>query len=322
MGSEEKLESDYDIVIIGGGPAGLTAGLYAARARMKTMLVEKMVMGGQAAITETIENFPGFPDGIAGAELTDRMAEQASRFGLEFIDEEVSGIKEKTIETNQGFSVVTGEKEYSTLAIIVATGAEPKKLEVRGEEEFKGRGVSYCATCDGPFFKDLDIIVVGGGDTAVEEALFLTKFGRKVSLVHRRDRLRATKILQERALANPKIEFVWDSVVTAILGQESVEGVTVKNVKMDVEKEIPARGVFVFVGIEPNTQFLHGLVEADGSGYIVTDENMQTSKEGVFACGDARKKLLRQVVTACGEGATAAFAAQHYVEELKGTAYK
>lgn len=318
---QKEQQAEFDIAIIGGGPAGLTAGLYAARARMDTMIVEKMMFGGQAAITGTIENYPGFPEGIAGAELTNKMKEQAAKFGLGFIAAEVRAI-EKDEKSNKGFIITTDEKKLSALAVIIATGADPQRLGVPGESEFEGRGVSYCATCDGPFFRDQDIVVVGGGDTAVEEGLFLTKFGSKVTLVHRRDRLRATKILQERALANPKLEFAWDSVVTGIVGENSVEGVNVKNVKTDEEKVLPARGVFVFVGIRPNTEFLQGLVKKDKSGYLITDENMQSSVEGIYACGDARKKLLRQVITACGEGATAAFSAQHYVEQIKGTVYE
>ena len=320
--SEDRQVNVYDIVIVGGGPGGLTAGIYAARAKMKTLLLEKIMVGGQAAITETIENYPGFPDGIGGLELTDRMKEQAAKFGLEFIDDEVREIKGETFEAGKGFIISTDGEEYRTLAIVIATGAQPSNLHVPGEKRLTGKGVSYCATCDGPFFRDQDIVVVGGGDTAVEEALFLTKFGKKVYLVHRRDRLRATKILQERAFANPRIEVIWDSVLTEIVGKATVEGARVKNLKTENETMIPAKGVFVFVGIVPNTSFLHDLVEIDQNGYIITDDNMRTSEEGVFACGDARKKLLRQVITACGEGATAAFAAQHYVEELKGVAYK
>jgi thioredoxin reductase (NADPH) len=312
----------YDTVIIGGGPAGLTAGIYAARARMKTLLLEKMMVGGQAATTETIENYPGFPEGIAGPELTERMREQAEKFGVDFADGEVNEVKEAMFENGKGFLLVAEGGEYRALTLIVATGAQASSLKIPGEKKFTGKGVSYCATCDGPFFRDQDIVVAGGGDTAVEEALFLTKFAKKVYLVHRRDRLRATKILQDRALANPKIELVWDSVLTEIAGEISVEKVRLKNVKTGEETELAVRGVFVFVGIVPNTEFLQELVEMNSTGYIVTDDNMQTTAQGVFACGDARRKLLRQVVTACGEGATAAFSAQHYVEELKGIAYK
>ncbi|HEA47133.1 MAG TPA: thioredoxin-disulfide reductase, partial [bacterium] len=217
--------------------------------------------------------------------------------------------------------VKTKDREYKASAIIVASGTQPRKLGILGEDRLLGKGVSYCATCDGPLFKGQDIVVVGGGDSAVEEVLSLTKFAKKVTLIHRRERLRATRILQERALANEKIEFVWDSVVTEILGKEGVDGIRVKNKKTEEEKEIPCTGVFVSIGIVPATKFLRGLVDMDKEGYIPTDENMKTSVDGVYACGDCRKKLLRQIITACGEGALAAFAATKYVEELKGMAY-
>lgn len=306
---------DYDIIIIGGGPAGLTAGIYASRARMKTFLIEKLSLGGQAALTEIIENYPGFPQGIPGPELMRKMKEQAIKIGLEIISEEVIEIEVKKRV------VKTKDREYKASAIIVASGTQPRKLGILGEDRLLGKGVSYCATCDGPLFKGQDIVVVGGGDSAVEEVLSLTKFAKKVTLIHRRERLRATRILQERALANEKIEFVWDSVVTEILGKEGVDGIRVKNKKTEEEKEIPCTGVFVSIGIVPATKFLRGLVDMDKEGYIPTDENMKTSVDGVYACGDCRKKLLRQIITACGEGALAAFAATKYVEELKGMAY-
>jgi len=316
---ETKEEKTYDAIIIGGGPAGLTAGIYLSRARMDTLLIEKAMPGGQAILTEIIENYPGFPHGITGPELMQKMEEQAVRFGLkiEYGETEEVKIKEDKVKI-----VKINSKEYRTLTIILASGAEASKLEVPGEEELRGRGVSYCATCDAPFFKNQKIVVVGGGDTAIEEALYLTKFAQEVTIIHRRDRLRATKILQERIFANKKIYFAWDSVVTKILGKEKVEGVLIQNKKTGEEKEIPCQGVFVFVGNVPNSKFLNKIVKLDQKGYIFTDDNMMTSQEGIYACGDVRKKLLRQVVTACGEGATAAFAAQKYVEELKGVSYK
>ncbi len=312
----------YDVLIVGAGPAGLTAGIYAARARMKTLTLEKMMVGGQAATTETIENYPGFPEGIGGLELTDRMREQAAKFGVEFANGEVHDAKKTSFADMKGFLIAADGKEYGTLSLIVAAGAQPSNLEIPGEKRLTGKGVSYCATCDGPFFGGRDIVVVGGGDTAVEEALFLTKFAKKVYLIHRRDRLRATKILQDRALANSKIEPIWNSVLGEIRGDTNVESVRIKSVKTNEETELAVEGVFVYVGTVPNTEFLRGLVKMNTGGYIITDENMQTTAEGIFACGDARKKSLRQVVTACGEGATAAFSAQQYVEELKGLAYK
>jgi len=319
---ETKEEIIYDAIIIGGGPAGLTAGIYLSRARMNTLLIEKALPGGQVILTEVIENYPGFPHGIAGPELMQKMEEQAVGFGLKIEYGEVEEIRIKEGKEDKVRIVKINNKEYKTLTIVLASGAEAGKLEVPGEEELRGRGVSYCATCDAPFFKDQKIVVVGGGDTAIEEALYLTKFVREITIIHRRDRLRATKILQERVFANKKINFAWDSVVTKILGNEKVEGVLVQNKKTGEEREISCQGVFVFMGNIPNSKFLKELVELGKKGYILTDDNMMTSQEGIYACGDVRKKLLRQVVTACGEGATAAFAAQKYIEELKGVSYK
>jgi len=316
---EIKEEIVYDAIIIGGGPAGLTAGIYLSRARMSTLLIEKALPGGQAILTEIIENYPGFPHGIAGPKLMQKMEEQAVRFGLKIEYGEVEEIK---IEEDKIKIIKINNKEYKTLAIILASGAEASKLGVPGEEELRGRGVSYCATCDAPFFIDQKIVVVGGGDTAIEEALYLTKFAQEVTIVHRRDRLRATKILQERVFSNKKINFAWDSLAIKILGKEKVEGVLIQNKKTGEEKEISCKGVFVFVGNIPNSKFLNEMVKLDQKDYILTDDNMMTSQEGIYACGDVRKKLLRQVVTACGEGATAAFAVQKYIEELKGTSYK
>jgi len=316
---KDKEEIIYDAIIIGGGPAGLTAGIYLSRARMDTLLIEKAMPGGQAILTEIIENYPGFPHGIAGPELMQKMEEQAVGFGLKIEYGEVAEVK---IKEDKVKIVKINNQEYKTLTIILASGAEASKMEVSGEEELRGRGVSYCATCDAPFFKHQKIVVVGGGDTAIEEALYLTKFVWEVTIIHRRDRLRATKILQERVFANKKINFAWDSVVTKVLGNEKVEGVLIQNKKTGEEKEIPCQGVFVFVGNIPNSNFLKELVKLGKKGYILTDDNMMTSQEGIYACGDVRKKILRQVVTACGEGATAAFAAQKYIEEIKGVSYR
>lgn len=319
---ETKEEIIYDAIIIGGGPAGLTAGIYLSRARMNTLLIEKALPGGQAALTEIIENYPGFPEGIDGPELMQKMEKQAVRFGLKIEYGEAAEVRIKEGKEDKVKIVKINNQEYNTLAIILASGAEASKLGIPGEEELRGRGVSYCATCDAPFFKDQKIVVIGGGDTAIEEALYLTKFVREITIIHRRDRLRATKILQERVVANKKINFAWDSVVTKILDKEKVEGVLIQNKKTGEEKEIFCQGVFIFVGNIPNSKFLKELVKLDKRGYILTDDNMMTSQEGIYACGDVRKKILRQVVTACGEGATAAFAAQKYIEELKGVPYK
>ena len=305
----------YDVVIIGGGPAGLTAGLYASRARLKALLIEAMIVGGQMTTTDVIENYPGFSH-IVGAELSNLMDEQAKGFGLTVETGEVIGLE---LVGDQKLAK-TGEKEYRAEAIILCTGTEYRKLGIPGEAEFTGRGVSYCATCDGAFFKDSKIVVVGGGDSALTEALFLTKFAKEVTIIHRRDALRATKIYQERAFGNPNIDFLWSTVVEEIKGNQTVESVLVKNVTSGEVREVPTEGVFMFIGITPKTAFLKGVVELDENGYILVDEeNLQTSVEGIFAAGDARKKLLRQVATAVGDGATAAFAVEKYLEEKGST---
>jgi len=313
--------SEYDILIIGGGPAGLTAGLYTARSRLKTLLLEKMAPGGQAALAWTIENYPGFPEGIGGPELMERTRKQAEKYGLEIRSGEVVKVSVSSEDERPGCGlekvVNTEKKEYKTIALIVATGTRPRKLAVPGEERLIGRGVSYCATCDGPLFKERKVVVVGGGDTAVEEALFLSKFAEKTTLIHRRDELRATKIIEERAVSNPKLEFLWKSVVTEIFGETEVEGVKVRNLETGKDLTLEAKGVFVYIGTLPNTGFLKGIVEMDEEGFIITDGNMETSVSGTYACGDVRKKLLRQVVTACGEGATAGVAAGQYVRKWK-----
>lgn len=304
---------DYDLIIAGGGPAGLTAGLYAARARLQTLLVEKMSPGGQAATTFHIENYPGFAQGVSGPDLAQAMEDQAKRFGLEVTYGEVKGLGSR----EPFWELEVEDRKVSAKAVIVATGAEPRKLGVPGEETLRGRGVSYCATCDGPFFKDQDIGVIGGGDSAVEEALYLTRFARRVYLVHRRDALRAEKIIQERALENPKIEILWDTVVTGVVGDSGVEGLELQNVKTKGTRSLKVGGVFFYVGWLSNTGFLRGTLNLDDQGYILTDDNMATSAVGIFAAGDVRKKLLRQIATAVGDGATAAFAAEKYIESRK-----
>jgi len=309
---------DYDVIVVGGGPAGLTAALYAGRARLKTLLVESYSVPGQAVITDYVENYPGFPDGINGFDLIEKFKKQAERFGVEFKIGDVKNIK----KAGSGWEIEAEGKAHMALSLIIASGARPRRLGVEGEERLQGRGVSYCATCDGALYKDKDAVLVGGGDTAIQEALFLTRFVKKLSVVHRRDRLRATKILQERVLADKKIEFIWESKAIEILGKDRVEGLRVKNIKTEKETEISCEGVFIFVGYSPNTDFLKGVLKLDKSGYILTDQDMKTSKKGIFACGDSRKKLLRQVVTACGDGATAAFSAEQYVDGLKGVSYK
>lgn len=307
----------YEIVIVGGGPAGLTAGLYAARARMKAVLVEKMLCGGQILVADTIENFPGFPDGIKGPELAEWISKQAAHAGLESKICEVKKILPKKDKKGPFGIELSDGAEIGALSIIVATGARWNALNIPGEKELCGRGVSYCATCDGPLFKGKDIVVVGGGDTALEDALFLTKFANKVTVVHRRDKLRATKILQERARANKKIHFQLDSVAVEVKGSARVEALEIKDVNSGKASQIKADGVFVLIGITPNAGLVSDMVKTDDKGYIITDDEMRTSADGIFACGDVRRKLLRQVVTAAGDGATAAFSAEHYVEGLK-----
>ncbi len=268
-------------------------------------------MGGQIINAEKVENYPGFPEGISGQELISKMETQAREFGLVIKTEEVKAIK----VDGEVKKVVTEDGDYFTRSIIVATGASPSRLGVEGEERLIGRGISFCGTCDGFFFKDKDVIVVGGGDTAIIEALFLTRFVRKVTVVHRRNELRATKILQERAFKNEKIGFLWDSVVERIEGKETVEKVILRNVKTGETFVREIDGVFIFVGITPNSQFLKGTIDLDEKGFIMTDDNLETSVSGIFAAGDVRKKLLRQISTAVGDGATAAFAAEKYLEK-------
>lgn len=304
---------DYDLVIIGGGPAGLTAGLYAARARLKVILIEKIVVGGQIVISDWIENYPGFPEGLSGPDLAQRLTEQAKKFGLNIENNEAVSVDlSDSVKT-----IVLNHRTVTTHTIIIATGASPKKLGVPGEETFYGKGVSSCATCDAPFFKDRIVAAVGGGDTAVKESLFLTKFVKKVYLIHRRDRLRAEMILQERALADEKIEIIWDSVLTGIKGLTNVENITVQNVKTKEEKTLSVDGCFIWVGEIPNTKFLADGVKLDAKGFIVANLNMETSVPGVFAAGDVRNTPLRQISTAVGDGAVAAFSAGHYIENVK-----
>lgn len=310
----------YDTIIIGSGPAGLTAGIYTGRAGLKTLLIECFSPPSQAVATDLIENYPGFPEGIEGFQLIERFKSQVKNFGLEFhtgrVDKIVPEDKERNIwQTN------LGDKVYHSLAVILAVGTRPRQLGILGEEEFRGKGVSYCAICDGAFFKDKDIVVVGGGDSAVSEALFLARFARKVILVHRRNRLRAVSILAQKARENERIEFIWNSTITQIYGKNKVEGICLKNLVDGSQSQVACRGVFVSVGYVPNTDFLTDLVKLDGSGYIVTNEVMQTSRPGIFACGDCRVKPLRQIVTACSDGAVAAFSAIEYVDRIKGKAY-
>ena len=304
---------DYELVIIGGGPAGLTAGLYAARGGLNVILIEKIVPGGQIIITDWIENYPGFPEGLSGPDLVQKMTEQVKRFDLSIESNEVI-----SVDFSEPVKKITlNDRTLTSHAIIVATGASPKKLGVPGEETFYGKGISSCATCDGPFFKEGIVAAVGGGDTAVQESLFLTKFAKKVYLIHRRDKLRAAAILQKRALANEKIEMIWDSVLTDISGLTHVENITVKNVKTGDKTQFSVDGCFIWIGTIPNAQFLGNSVKLDEYGFIIADLNMETSVPGVFAAGDVRNTPLRQVVTAVGDGAIAAISAENYIENIK-----
>ncbi|HHV46717.1 MAG TPA: thioredoxin-disulfide reductase [Tissierellia bacterium] len=306
----------YDVVIIGQGPAGLAAGLYASRSRLKTLIVEKEKAGGQIVTTDEVANYPGSIENATGPSLIKRMVEQAKEFGAEM---KLDTIKE--VELEGKIKILKGEKdEYKAKTVIIATGAQPRKIGCPGEAELTGRGVSYCATCDAAFFEDMEVFVVGGGDAAVEEAMYLTKFARKVTLIHRRDQLRAAKSIQEKAFANEKMHFMWNTVVKEIRGDGIVESMLVENVKTGEVTEIVADeedgtfGIFVFVGFQPNTKLFEGIINME-NGYIVTDQDMRTNIPGVFAAGDCRAKSLRQVVTATADGAIAATQAEKYIEE-------
>jgi thioredoxin reductase (NADPH) len=300
-----------DLVIIGGGPAGLAAGLYAGRAELKTVLLEKAMTGGMAATTAHIENYPGFPAGIGGVELAAQMEEQARKFGVEIGNAQV----EEVLGDGDAFTVRTDEGEWAAKTVILATGASPSLLGAPGEKEFLGRGVSFCATCDGAFFRDQAVVVVGGGDAAVEEAMFLTRFASRVFVVHRRGELRATRIIQDRAFKNPKLEFVWFSTVDSIRGGGKVEEVVVKDVRSGEQKVLAAGGVFIYVGNRPNSDLVADLADLDERGYVKTDAEMRTRAAGLFAAGDVRRKSLRQVITAVADGAVAAVSAEKYLAE-------
>ncbi|MFH1136247.1 MAG: thioredoxin-disulfide reductase [Pseudomonadota bacterium] len=304
----------FDLLILGGGPAGMTAGLYASRARLKTKLLERLAPGGQILTTHWVDNYPGFPEGVSGFELVDRMRRQSERFGLDIEAGEACSL------FRDGDHLVVNLEGGGSLAaktVIIATGAQPSKLGIPGEAEMTGRGVSYCATCDGPFYRNAEVAVVGGGDTAVEEALFLTRFASRIHLFHRRDEFRAAGILREKVLEEPKIEIHFSSVLTSILPDERglVQRVRCKNLKTGAETEMPVEGVFMFVGQKPITSFLVGFVDLDHQGFVKTDGEMRTNQPGVLAAGDVRVKRLRQVSTAVGDGATAAYSAEKYLEE-------
>lgn len=309
---EEKPVEQRELIILGSGPAGLAAALYAARADLEPLVLTGMTLHGQASTTDIIENYPGFPDGISGPELGQLFQAQAERFGAKIeLDQAV-----KADLNEKPFTLESYGKKYQCKSLIITTGATHRKLNIPGEKEFSGRGVSYCGTCDGWFFKGKDIVVVGGGDSALEEGLFLTRFANSVTIIHRRDELRAGAILEKRAFANPKIKFIWDTVVTEILGDDAVNAVKLKNVKTDEERIHKTDGVFIFIGHSPNTKMFADQLELDDQGYIIVDKFMETSIPGVFAAGEVADPSFRQVITSAGMGAAAAIQATRYLEEM------
>ena len=309
--SAQPVEEIYDVIILGAGPGGLTAATYTSRARLRTLVLAGPLPGGQPANTDTVENFLGFPEGIRGPELAQRFQDQPRRFGAEVLMETATRVDLSA----PPFTVTTHQASYSGRTLIIATGAVPRRLGVPGEDRFFGRGVSICATCDGFFYADKRVVVVGGGDSAVTEALFLTRFAREVTIIHRRDELRATRINQERALANPKIRIVWDTVLEEILGDQTVTAVRVRNVKTDQRSTIETDGVFLYVGMEPRTEMFAGQVELDEQGYVVSDRRQHTNVPGVFVAGDVQDPVYRQLVVAAGTGAIAAMEAERFLEQ-------
>ncbi len=308
-----EVKNLYDVIIIGSGPAGFTAGVYTSRAKLKTLIISGSLPGGQLMTTSEVENYPGFPNGIFGPELMMNMRQQAERFGTIVIDDEVLKVNFK----NHPFLISTHSESFEGRAILLCTGASPRKLGINGEQEFGGRGVSYCATCDGPFFKGEEIAVIGGGDTAIEEATFLTKFGKSVKIIHRRDFLRASKILQEKAFENSKIQFIWNHVVTGISGNKKIESIDIKDLTTGKISNVSVGGLFVAIGHEPNTSIFKDQLELDDKGYVVLKENTRTSVEGVFAAGDVHDYRYRQAVTAAGFGCMAALDVEKWLSEKK-----
>jgi len=305
------MNEKYDVVIIGGGPAGLTAGLYASRAKLNSLLIEKGLVGGQVANAERVENYPAFPEGIGGLELGQLMHQQATKYGLKTLLAEVTGIElqreRKMIRTTEG--------DFIAKAVIIAGGSERQKLGVPGEEEFTGKGVSYCATCDAAFFREQPVAVVGGGDAAITEALHLAKFASRVTVIHRRDQLRASRILQEKAFSQPKIEFRWDSIVEKIEGENLVKRIRLRQVKTGEKSALEVAGIFMSIGLKPNTDYLKSILSLDVTGLIITDGKMETEIPGIFAAGDIRHNSARQVITAAGDGATAAIYAEKFISK-------
>ena len=302
-----------DLIIIGSGPAGLTAALYTAREDFKPLVITGVNAGGQLLLTTTVENFPAFPDGVYGSELVDLMRKQAEKFGARFVAEDVISVD----FSSRPFKVKTSSAEYQAKSVIVATGASAKWLGIPSEQRFIGKGVSSCATCDAPFFKNKNVVVVGGGDTAMEDSIFLTKFTNSVTIIHRRDAFRASKIMQERALSNPKIKVIWDSAIDEVLGDSKVTSIKIKNLKTGETQQMNIDGVFVAIGYQPNTKYLAGSLALDDQGYIITKDEVKTDIEGVFVAGDVADRRYRQAITAAGSGAKAALEAREYLQKLE-----
>jgi thioredoxin reductase (NADPH) len=305
------VNKEYEVVIIGGGPAGLTAGLYTSRAKLNSLLIEKGVVGGQIVDAEQVENYPGFPEGISGLELGQLIHRQATKYGLKTIIAEVTGVEPQ----QKQIVVKTTEGNFIAKAVIIASGSERRKLGIPGEEEFTGKGVSYCATCDAAFFKGLPVAVVGGGNAAITEALHLTRFASRVTVIHRRNQLRANGIMREKALSEPKIEFLWDTVAEEIEGENSVTRLKLRQVKTGEKSTLDIAGVFISVGLKPSTDYLKGVVSLDNGGYVITNDKMETEIPGIFAAGDIRRNSARQAITAAGDGATAAFYAEKFITQ-------
>lgn len=314
------LDKEYDVVIIGGGPAGYSSGIYTTRGMLKTILIESYTTMSQLSLTDFIENYPGFHNGVSGYELINNLKKQANKFGLEVYEGIVNEIKNST--NNKNFKVILEDKKiFTAKSLILASGAKTKKLGIPGEKEFAGKGVSYCAVCDGAFFKNKHVVVIGGGDSAVQEALYLTRYASKATVIHRRDRLRAEKILQEQAFHNKKINFIWNSIVDRIEGSNIVNNIKIKNIKTGIITDYSCDGIFIFIGFMPNTDYNKGVVKTDDFGWIITNNKMKTNIEGIFAAGDLRSDAYKQIATAVGDGVTAALSCEKYISKIKGTEY-